>query len=299
MELQNILQEQGTVIEPTGYSRLYTALKFEKAWKCIQAGIKTFRFFSIARNTVNDKEYVQLIPKTDTASFAYAVQTLSKTLSNSYLQPLQKWLKPMSFKSTDKKGILSYIYLDVLCAFEYYSKVREDNELIDYICLETKSSKNSSIFGKPKNNIVRSNIHTLNKDSFFFDSVTGSIRFQKRIPASALNNIKANPLLSFIEICNGVDAAKLEKFSANCLKHCLQLVEKEGLCVPNDAKFSLKIRKIKRTNKKAMYIKATNSIVLDPRHVDSFRHELGHWYHTWFRPDIVTAQQAEEFAEVF
>lgn len=64
-------------------------------------------------------------------------------------------------------------------------------------------------------------------------------------------------------------------------------------------KFNLKIRKIKRTNKKGMYIANQNSILLDPRHVDSFLHELGHWYHTWFRKDIKEEKDAEIFAEKF
>lgn len=299
MELKNILKEDEYCVEPTGYSRLYTALKFEKTWKSIQAGIKSIRFFSIKRTTKNNEEFIQISPKADTVSFSYAVETLSKTLSNSHLQPLQKWLSPKEFKLTDKKGILSYVYLDILCAFEYYSKVKENDTLIDYICLETKVKKTSSIFGKFKDNTIRSNIHTLNKDSFFLNIITGETRYKKRFSDDALRNIEANPLLSFIEVCKGVDNNKLEEFSAICLKCCQALVEKENLNVSLDIKFSLKIRKIKRTNKKAVYIKATNSIILDPRHVDSFRHELGHWYHTWFRPDIVTVEQAEEFADSF
>ena len=117
--------------------------------------------------------------------------------------------------------------------------------------------------------------------------------------AKTIANIKDNPLLSFIEVCKGVDKDKLAQFSAACLDHCVQLFKKENLDISEASKFFLKIRKIKRTNKKAVYIKATNSIVLDPRHVESFKHELGHWYHTWFRPDIVTVKQAEEFAENF
>lgn len=92
---------------------------------------------------------------------------------------------------------------------------------------------------------------------------------------------------------------KLEKFSAVCLNQCLQLITEKNIKAPKEAKFALKIRKIQRTNKKAVYIKATNTIVLDPRHVDSFRHGLGHWYHTWFKPEITTRKQAEEFAEEF
>lgn len=58
-------------------------------------------------------------------------------------------------------------------------------------------------------------------------------------------------------------------------------------------------RKIKRTNKNAMFIVNQNSIVLDPRETNSFNHELGHWYHTWFKKEIVNYKEAESFANNF
>ncbi len=64
-------------------------------------------------------------------------------------------------------------------------------------------------------------------------------------------------------------------------------------------KFCLKIRKIKRTLKRAMYIQNQNSVIVDPRHTDSFYHELGHWYHTYFKSEIDTVEKAEAFAEDF
>lgn len=140
---------------------------------------KDFQIFSISRSSSETEEFIQISPKTETASFAYALETLISLLNTSHLQPLQNWLEPKKFKITDKKGILTYVHLDVLCAFDYYSKVQKIDELVDYICLETKASKTSSLFKSSKDNRVRSNIHTLNKNSFFFDTTTGEIRLKK------------------------------------------------------------------------------------------------------------------------
>lgn len=64
-------------------------------------------------------------------------------------------------------------------------------------------------------------------------------------------------------------------------------------------KFQLKIRKIKITYKKGMYILAQNSIVIDPRYVDSIYHEVGHWYHTFFNPDMKNEKECEALANDF
>lgn len=48
-----------------------------------------------------------------------------------------------------------------------------------------------------------------------------------------------------------------------------------------------------------MYIANQNTIILDPRYVDSFIHELGHWYHTWFENKITEIKEAETYAKNF
>lgn len=106
-----------------------------------------------------------------------------------------------------------------------------------------------------------------------------------------------NPIISFIEITKGFDNEKLLEFLKLVNNASQKIIKLQK--ISNEIKFALKIRKIKRTNKKGMYIASQNTIILDPRYVDSFIHELGHWYHTWFEKNIIKIKKAEKYAKEF
>lgn len=291
----NILKTS-ELIERTEYQKLYYHFNFDGILNTIFSGIKKYRFFDIS---FPDNNHISFNPRNDYFQLTNISQ-LSKLLEKDMCSALIVMNEAKTFNIKHKKKILCYLHMDWILALQHLKDNDSSNqEIIDYLQFETGnndiSKKIKHINGTAEN---RSNIYTVNKDSV----IVNLLDKKKSKNTTKLNNqnynlILKNPLLSFMEISKGFDNSKLTPFLNLINEYSNKVLEKQT--ITEEMKFSLKIRKIKRTNKKGMYIANQNSILLDPRHVDSFLHELGHWYHTWFRKDISEENQAEDFAKNF
>lgn len=290
----NILKKT-ELIEKTEYQKLYYHFNFEDIFNSLFSGIKKYRFFNIS---IKD-ESITFEPSNDYFQLSNT-SNLSKLLEEEMKIGLLIMNKPKTFNIRHKKKILCYLHMDWILALQHLKDVDSQNqEIIDYLQFETGNpniaKKIKHINGTAEN---RSNIYTINKDSVIINLVDNKkSKNTTKLIKQNYNLILENPLISFIEISKGFDNSKLTPFLELVNIYCKKIVEAKR--ITDEMKFSLKIRKIRRTNKKGMYIANQNSILLDPRHVDSFLHELGHWYHTWFDKSIKEEKEAEEFANRF
>ncbi len=288
----NILQES-QLLEKNQFKKISKLFHFEEALKHITARKSKYRCFKLS---YPDTQHVCIEPLLH--SFEY---DNFHDLKNE----LHEDLKSMIFRFTQKKlfslhhinKILSYLHMDLLLIV-YQLKHKSSNALIDYLKFETGDShildKIYHINGSAKE---RSNIYTTNKNSVLINVEEKIGVNSKKLKQETLDLIHQQPLISMIEICEGFASDKLNIFLSDVLSYSQKITQLKH--IKRDMKFILKIRKIKRTHKKGMYIVNQNTIILDPRHVDSFVHELGHWYHCWFHQDIQLEKEAEKFAESF
>lgn len=291
----NILKEKNG-IEASQYQKIATILDFDKVWSTIVSGPKNYRFFYIERI---EESYIKILPN-NSYCFLNNLLSLSNILKDKAKQDLLSINQEKVINLKYKKKILCFLHMDIILCLQYLREVDNKNQaIIEYLQFETKIDNiHKKLTSYGGNSISRSNIYTTNKDSVILNTLSPEL--SSKIDKLSVENrtlIEENPLLSFIEIGNGFDNEKLHLFLISMNNYCLKISQNHE--IKEHMKFSLKIRKIKRTNKNAMYIAKQNTIILDPRHTDSFVHELGHWYHTWFRPEIVSEREAEEFAQEF
>jgi len=291
----NILKSS-ELIEKTEYQKIYYHLNFDSIITSIYSGINQYRFFDVS---FPDEKHITFKPKNDYFQLSN-ISNLAKVLEEEARSILIVMNEPKTFNIKHKKKILCYLHMDWILAFQHLKEVDSTNqEVIQYLQFETGNkdilNKIKHINGTAEN---RSNIYTVNQDSVIINLLDKKkSKNTTKLTNQNYNLILNNPLISFMEISKGFDNTKLTPFLELMNSYCNKILEKQT--ITEEMKFSLKIRKIKRTNKKGMYIANQNSILLDPRHVDSFLHELGHWYHTWFKKEIINEKKAEEFAEKF
>lgn len=291
----NILKNS-ILIEKNEYQKLYNLFGFEKIFLSLFSGINDYRFFEISSP---DKNHISFKPKNNYSQ----LKTISY-LANSLKEDIRPLLLSLNTKKTfhikHKHKIMFFLHMDwILVATQIKEEKGLSSELNDYLKLETgdkdilKKIKHTN--GTSQN---RSNIFTINKNSVIVHILND--KKSKNLDQLTISNQKLilkNPLISFIEISKDFDNEKLTLFLKMMNQLCKKVTKKQT--ITDNMKFSLKIRKIKRTHKKGLYIVNQNSILLDPRHVDSFIHELGHWYHTFFIKNINEEKQAERFANDF
>lgn len=291
----NILKSN-ELIESTEYQKLYYHFGFSSIISSLFSGVTSYRFFDIS---FPDKSHISFKPKNDYFQLQN-IFNLAKLLDKDCYANLIKMTKLKTFNIKHKKKILCYLHLDWILTLQALKEGNENKEaLIEYLQFETGHHKiEKKIFHINGSSENRSNIFTINKDSVIIDLLHQSnSRNTTKLTNKNYNLILTNPIISFLEISKGFDNGKLLEFLEVMNHTCNQILKIQK--ISNEMKFSLKIRKIKRTNKKGMYIANQNTIILDPRYVDSFIHELGHWYHTWFNKEIKDEIEAEKFAKNF
>lgn len=288
----NILKSS-ELIEKSEYQKLYYHLNFKEIWQSLFSGINQYRFFYIS---FPDSEHISFKPNKDYFHLNN-ISSISKHFNEESQTLLLNMYESKIFSIKQKKKILCYLHLDWIIALQLLkSNDNENTYIMEYLQFET--GKDLKKIRRINSVSSRSNIYTLNQDSVIINFLDPSK--SKNIDKLSKDNYSLtlkNPLISFLEISKGFDNNKLK----DCLKWINKLcikINKTNI-IDNDMKFSLKIRKIKRTNKKGMYIKNQNTLIVDPRYMNSFAHELGHWYHTHFNPEIVNTFEAEFFANNF
>lgn len=288
----NILKSS-ELIQRSEYQKMYYHLNFSEIWKSLFSGINQYRFFNIS---FPDSEHIKFTPKQD-YFYLNSIFNLSKHLSEELKTILLDMNESKTFSVKHKKKILCYLHLDWIVSLQYLKESNEENcPIVEYLQFETGNNtiikKIRHINGTANN---RSNIYTLNQDSVIVNFLNPlDSKNTHKLSGDNYALILKNPLISLIEISKGFDNNKLK----DCLKWINKLCYKitKNNDITPDMKFNLKIRKIKRTNKKGMYISNQNTLIVDPRYMDSFVHELGHWYHTYFMPEITEIEKAEDFA---
>lgn len=291
----NILKTS-ELIDNLEYRKIYKQFNFESIYDKVLSGINSYRFFNI--ELLNDKQ-IKFTPKNDMQQMQ-SISLLSKILNEEERTLLVLNLKPRVLSIKQSKKILTYLHLDWLLSLQYLKNNEVQNqELINYLQFETNCSdihKKLEVFKKER--YYRSNIFTLNKNSSILNLQEESLNQNlEKLSEENIILIKKNKLLSLIEVSSGFDNKKLQLFLIKLLDISNKITSE--LEVIESMKFQLKIRKIKRTYKKGMYIVAQNSIIIDPRYADSIYHEVGHWYHTFFHPEIKSEKECELFANEF
>lgn len=125
----------------------------------------------------------------------------------------------------------------------------------------------------------RAKIFEVNKSAITFDKNTRN-KIYKEIISMGFN---------FVEFPKDFKVEQL----INLAKEINELVIKKN--IPN-FNIALRIKKLGLYKSKGFYSKQTNTIFLDPRHLDVWRHELGHYFYD--KLDVKTINE-EEFADNF
>jgi hypothetical protein len=257
------------------------------------------RFFS----TQVIEKHLLLTPHEPAFDYLQAVQALSPLMRLEYVGLLMEMKHPQKISLVHRNDILSFAFLDLILTLKTIQQDTADKEaLFHYLSLHLQ---NPALIQKIKaeQSRAKSTIYLANRDSSIIH-VANPLESRRTVKVWLDNQalIKNSPLISFVEISKDIDNTKLNAFlvSLNAISaQVLQLIAKEGYSLSEGLKFGLRLRKIKHTYKRGIFLPAQNVIVLDPRHTDSLTHEIGHWYHTHFKPEIKKVQDCEIFAENF
>lgn len=219
-------------------------------------------------NKVNGLFYVKSFKIIDTVLKSFLNLDLE---INSILMYVENTMldKEMIIKKT--ADVLLFTYIDLL--FNYYLlKSNQDNEEMMTMYL----SKISKIVGKEV--MVKGQK----------EQASGTTWVQSTLLQTAIGSIewvrdKTHPYISYNanKYLNDINAQLVEipkDYDLHRLEHSLQ----EIASILNEFKvekrdFIIRFRKIKKLKKTGLFIVAANTIILDPRETDSFKHELGHY----------------------
>lgn len=178
--------------------------------------------------------------------------------------------KEIIVKNIDEAIFVSYIDL----FFNFYILRNNYNYNIDYQkqLKEIATVLNKQIYIKETK--YKINYGKTWKQSTLLENSLGSIVWNRDGYQPYLtNNInkylkKINSLL--VEIPKDYDKNKLEK----SLEYIFYTLNKFDI---QNRDFIIRFRKIKKMKRDGLFIKSANTIILDPRTVDAFQHELGHF----------------------
>lgn len=167
--------------------------------------------------------------------------------------------------------VLLFTYIDLL--FNYYLLKANQNDVLK---MELYLSNIAKIIGKEV--VIKGTK----------EQSTGSTWVQSTLLQTAIGNIewirdKRHPYISYNvnKYLNDINAKLVEipkDYDLDKLEHSLQ----EIASILNEFKvekrdFIIRFRKIKKLKKTGLFIVSANTIILDPRETDSFKHELGHY----------------------
>ena len=219
-------------------------------------------------NKVNGLFYVKSFKSIDTVLKSFLNLDLE---INSILLYVENTMLDKEMIIKKVADVLLFTYIDLL--FNYYLlKSNQDNEEIMVMYL----SNISKIVGKEV--IVKGEK----------EQASGTTWVQSTLLQTAIGSIewvrdKIHPYISYNanKYLNDINAQLVEipkDYDLQRLEHSLQ----EIASILNEFKvekrdFIIRFRKIKKLKKTGLFIVAANTIILDPRETDSFKHELGHY----------------------
>lgn len=125
----------------------------------------------------------------------------------------------------------------------------------------------------------RAKLFEVNKSAIVFDKTTKDKLYKKILEKG----------FDFIEMPKGFSLSKLSKLTTEISNLALE----KGI---KDLNLSLRIKKLGLYQTKGFYSKETNTMFLDPRHLDVWRHELAHYA---VNKNNIVVENEEEFADNF
>lgn len=169
-----------------------------------------------------------------------------------------------------QEDVILFIYIDLLFNFYLLKSCYDNNQDYSSYLNNIRKIVGKEIIVKGSRDKSKGNNWS---QSTLLETALGSIEWKRdsrpyishRVN-QALNSINA----ILVEIPKGYDLKKLE----DSLENINATLNKFDI---KNRDFILRFRKIKKLKKTGLFIKAANTIILDPRDTTSFQHELGHF----------------------
>lgn len=174
--------------------------------------------------------------------------------------------EPQTFSSTNK--VINICYFDVL-VFQMLSE-EEQNIWINKLPIIQKITEKK---------FNRAKIFEVNKSAISFDKSTRNKKYQEIVQSG----------FNFVEFPQDFRISHL----ISLINDIISLVQEKNIA---NFSISLRIKKLGLYKSKGFYSKETNTIFLDPRHLEVWRHELGHYFYDKWN---VIGVNEEEFADNF
>lgn len=178
--------------------------------------------------------------------------------------------KTVLHKRNEDVALLRVLHADILWVRRVYLMQRYSGLASTFVnYLQTSTSWNRMEV-KNERTYERANFLEINKMALYYSKESAMVQRPRQIKkVKAL--VDSMPWLKSIEVQEGFDSAKLMML-LNQLRDTLF-----RLNVPEDKKFDLRFRKIRRTKKTGMYLPTLQLLIVDPRETESLWHELAHW----------------------
>lgn len=219
-------------------------------------------------NKVNGLFYVKSFKSIDNLLKSFLELDLESKSIFHYIENIMLDKEIIIKKTAD---VLMFSYIDLL--FNYYLlKSNKNNvEKVDIYLSNISKIIGREVIIKGNNNKFSGNTWT---QSTLLETAMGSIEWvrDKTHPYIShnankyLNEINAK----LVEIPKEYDLTKLE----SSLKEISTILNEFKI---NEREFIIRFRKIRKLKKTGLFIVSANTIILDPRETDSFKHELGHY----------------------
>ena len=219
-------------------------------------------------NKINGLFYVKSFKTMDTLLQAFLKLDLEISPVLNYVENIMLDKEMIIKKTSD---VLFFTYIDLF--FNYYLlKSNVNHSEIS----ETHLNNISKIVGKEV--IIKGHK----------DHITSSTWIQSTLLQTAMGSIewvrdKTHPYISYNanKYLKDINAKLVEipkDYDLNRLEHSLQdIASILNEFKVNKRDFIIRFRKIKKLKKTGLFIVAANTIILDPRETESFKHELGHY----------------------
>lgn len=165
----------------------------------------------------------------------------------------------LNINETIQSAFIFYFILIDLYNFKYINK----DELFEYL------------------NIVNNNTNTLNRNYELCLTNNLSIEINQTNTNSYIKGKNIKIKEDIISLFNEIGLLLLEiPFNCNILelrKFLEDILAYKNKFEINNMKFNLRFKKIKKYKKDGMFFVNANTIILDPRDIKAFKHELGHF----------------------
>lgn len=219
-------------------------------------------------NKVNGLFYVKSFKSIDNLLKSFLELDLESKSIFHYIENIMLDKEIIIKKTAD---VLIFSYIDLLFNYYLLRSNKNNAEKVDIYLSNISKIIGREVIIKGNNNKFSGNTWT---QSTLLETAMGSIEWvrDKTHPYISYN---ANKYLNeinakIVEIPKDYDLKKLE----NSLQDISTILNEFKV---NKRDFIIRFRKIRKLKKTGLFIVAANTIVLDPRETDSFKHELGHY----------------------